>query len=218
MLPCPLESTVKPAPYIGILLLTLSLLSCATIDQPLVYRRTLQSTVRIDSTTSIGSGVVINDHCVVTAKHIAADPTPQTITTQDGKVHKVTLKYLHPYSDLGVDCTADSLAAPPIHIRHTMPGLFTPVFVIGNPIGINNTLTTGEYEGDDRISAPIVWGNSGGGAFDPAGNLIGVVVAMAAKRIENYVFVFPHLGVITTIRDIVPFLDANHIPYQQAQE
>lgn len=186
------------------------------MDQPSIYRRTLASTVRIDTETALGSGVVINDHCVLTAKHIAEDPTKQTIKTQDGKEHVVTTKYLGEFSDMAVECTDDYLAAPPVHIRKTMPALYTPVFIIGNPLGIDNTLTTGEYQGDDRITAPLTWGNSGGGCFDQSGALIGVVVAMAAKRIEQYAFVFPHLGVITTIRDIIPFLDANHIRYSEA--
>lgn len=174
--------------------------------------------MRIDSAVSLGSGVVINDRCVLTAKHVAEDSLPQTITTQDGKEHLIVRKVMGEFSDMAVECAEDSLNTVPVRIRHTMPKLYSPIFVIGTPLGINNTLTTGVYEGDDRISAPIVWGNSGGGAFDENGNLIGVVIAMSVKRIENFVFVFPHLAVITTIRDITPFLDANHISYSSAQE
>lgn len=201
----------------GFLLLMLSLLSsCASVDPAITYRSTLASVIRIDTDNSLGSGVVINTHCILTAKHVADDPLPQTFTTQDGKEHKIIRKVSAEYSDMAVECTDDTLTAPPVHIRRTMPEMYTNVFVIGYPLGIPNTLTTGVYEGDDRISAPIAFGNSGGGAFDPAGNLIGVVVAMAVKQVEGYVFAFPHLSVITTIRDIVPFLDANHIPYSEA--
>lgn len=60
-----------------------------------------------------------------------------------------------------------------------------PVSVIGNPLGLDHTLTTGVvsarriYEGERYIqmSAPISPGNSGGPVFDTHGQVIGVSVA-----------------------------------------
>ena len=185
-------------------------------SHPVMYRKTLASTVKVESAESIGSGVVINDHCIVTVRHVAEDATPQVITTQDGKDHLVTKKYLGEFSDMAVECVKDSLNAPAIHISRTMPELYSPVFVLGNPLGQDNTLTTGNYQGGDRITAPVVWGNSGGGVFDESGNLIGVAATIMIKAIGGFPFAFPHLAGMTTIRDIIPFLDANHITYSPA--
>ena len=61
-----------------------------------------------------------------------------------------------------------------------------PVFVIGNPLGLEHTLTTGivsarrTYEGKKwiQMSAPISPGNSGGPVFDGKGKVIGVATAV----------------------------------------
>lgn len=201
--------------YLLFLMMPMLVVGCA-VDPATTYRATLPSTVRLEGDGSVGSGVVLNDHCVLTAKHVVEDEPHLMITTTHHKEFVVTKRYLGEYSDMAVVCVDEDLFTPPVRVRTEMPKLYTPVFVLGNPLGIENWLTTGQYEGGSNISAPIVWGNSGGGVFDESGSLIGIAIAMRVKEIEQYVFVFPHLGFITNVRDIVPFLNANHIAFQQA--
>lgn len=196
-----------------ILALVLFLCACAAVDPSSVYRKTLSSTVKIEDDSGLGSGVIINPHCVLTAKHVATKDRQQTIQTQDGKVYYVVAYFLSEYSDVAVVCVAETFTAEPVHIRTNMPPQYAAVFVLGNPLGIDNVLTTGHYQGTDGFTAPIAWGNSGGGVFDEAGSLIGIVSALHVKRIENYVFIFPNLGIMVTVRDIVPFLNENNIQF-----
>lgn len=98
-----------------------------------------------------------------------------------------------------------------------MPPQYSTVFTIGYPLGKNNILTTGNYQGDDEITTPIAWGNSGGGVFDESGALIGIAIAVSLRTIEGHVFIINHLATMTTIRDIVAFLDESQIPFYKAQ-
>lgn len=172
--------------------------------------------MKIETAGGLGSGVIINANCALTAKHVVKGEKGLKIVTIEKKEYEVTRVVEAEFSDLAVVCGKEDLGHPPVRIRTTMPKLFSPVFILGFPLGIENYLTTGQYEGDDMVSAPVVWGNSGGGVFDQAGNLIGIAIALRVQRIESYVFVFPHLAIIATIRDVTAFLDENHIPFQPA--
>lgn len=200
-----------------IFLCLLFLSGCASYSPQSAYNTALSSTVKVDGPTGSGSGVVINPHCIVTAGHVTDQKNKQQVLTQDGKEYLIVRYYLAEFSDLAVACVDGTFAAPPARIRMKMPDQYASVFTIGNPLGENNVLTIGNYQGDNRMTAPIAWGNSGGGVFDESGNLIGIAVAITVRRIENYVFVIPHLAVMTTIRDIVPFLDENAIPFYRAE-
>lgn len=182
-----------------------------------LHRHTLESIVFIDSDESTGSGTILNDHCVLTAEHLVAENSHQKIIAQDQKEYSVTQYYKAEFSDLAVMCVKETWNYPAVKLNEEMPKQYEPIFVIGNPIGIHNILTTGNYQGDDSISAPITFGNSGGGAFDEQGHLIGIVIAVAIKEIQGSVFIFPHLGKITTLRDIIPFLQENQIPFEQVK-
>jgi len=94
-----------------------------------------------------------------------------------------------------------------------MPRQYTPIFILGQPLGIKDVMTQGNYQEDGNITAPGIWGNSGGGAFDMAGRLIGIVTSVHMQQIGPYVFVFPHLSYIEQVPDIIKFLNKNHITY-----
>jgi len=178
----------------------------------------LPSTVLIVTDHSLGSGVIINEHCVATAKHMVEKDIPQHVVETNHKEYLVTKYYEEEFSDFAVMCVEGAFDGKPVRVRATMPEIYSPVFTIGNPLGILSVQTEGRYQGDDIITAPIAFGNSGGGVFDAGGNLIGIVSGTRLHRIEDYVFLFPHLGVIVTIRDIVPFLNENHILFSPAQQ
>ena len=198
-----------------ILICLMFLFGCA-VNPSSQYQKALSSSIRIEDPSGLGSGVIINPHCALTARHVVSGSPDQVAITQDGKEHHVIKSYKAEFSDLAVICVDDEFMVVPIQLRDNMPPQYAPIFVIGNPLGVQNVLTIGNYQGDDNITAPIAWGNSGGGVFDETGALIGIVVAIRIKRIENYVFAFPHLGSIVTIRDIIPFLEQNHILYSSA--
>ena len=196
-----------------IVVVFVALTGCASVNTQDTYTGAMRSSLFVDTEGGSGSAVVLNDRCALTAKHVAQDAKNMKVVTWTEKEYPVTEVYLAEFMDLAVVCIADHFIERPVVIRRQMPEPYSGIFVVGNPLGIRNTITTGLYQGEDRMSAPIAWGNSGGGVFDESGQLIGIAVAVSVRRIEQYVFVFPHLGVMETSRNIVQFLDENHIRY-----
>lgn len=102
------------------------------------------------------------------------------------------------------------------------PRLGDTVYAVGHPIGEKYVLTKGivsraEAIVDDQtytmISSPIIFGNSGGPCFNRNGEVIGVVVQVAAARAipaapgqPPYYYAVPHLGYAVPLKDIKIFL------------
>jgi len=150
-----------------------------------------------------GSGFVWDDagH-IVTNFHVVQGATDVRITMGDGSDHTARV--------VGVDAQRDIAV---LHIA-TPPGGFTPLplgrsaellvgqkaFAIGNPFGLDHTLTTGVVSGLGReitsrggrpiadiiqTDAAINPGSSGGPLIDSSGQLIGVNTAIASPSGAN---------------------------------
>lgn len=182
-------------------------------DNSETYGDAVSASLLLGNEDMHGSATAINDYCAVTVKHIVKDAKNLVLTNHKGQDHKVTKSYVAEYSDLAVVCADEKLNARVVSLRKEMPDAYTPVFVVGNPLSFTEIVTAGIYQGRDMITAQIAWGNSGGGVFESQGYLIGVVSAMAVQKIDGKIYIFPHLGVMTTNRDILPFLDENKIDY-----
>ena len=132
---------------------------------------------------------------IVTNFHVIQGGTGARVTLSDQSTHKATLVGAFPDRDLAVlkiDLPASK--APPIAVgtsRDLVVG--QKVYAIGNPFGLDQTLTTGivsalnrEIEsvnqrtirGVIQTDAAINPGNSGGPLLDSAGRLIGVNTAI----------------------------------------
>ncbi len=189
---------------------------CAT--QPMsndVYSAAQTSTVLIRTSTGLGTGVVINDKCVLTVAHVADEDTVEFLDWKQ-RVTTVTRTTHDEEKDIAVVCGNASLDLPPVSLRSTMPQRYAEVFTIGNPLKNVNVLTTGRYQLNGIITAQTAPGNSGGGVFDSAGSLIGLVDAIAAYDTPMGMAVFPHLVSIISLPDITSVLDVNHISYTTA--
>lgn len=143
-----------------------------------------------------GSGFVWDkDGHIVTNFHVIADASEATVTLADGTEWDARLVGAAPDADLAVlriEAPADKLAPIPVgSSRHLKVGQFA--MAIGNPFGLDQTLTTGVISALDRemesisgrniygviqTDAAINPGNSGGPLLDAAGRLIGVNTAI----------------------------------------
>jgi len=128
---------------------------------------------------------------VVTNLHVVADASEATIRLADGKDYPATLvgvSRTHDIAVLQIRLPARSAVPIPIGTSHDLQ-VGQKVYAIGNPFGLDWTLTTGIVSALDRsitgengvliqhleqTDAAINPGNSGGPLLDSAGRLIGM--------------------------------------------
>ena len=132
---------------------------------------------------------------VVTNHHVVAGATGATVRLADGRAFAATLVGTSPAHDLAVLRIGLGVDRPPplpVGTSHDLR-VGQKVFAIGNPFGLDWTLTTGivsalnrelptdtggVIEGLVQTDAAINPGNSGGPLLDSAGRLIGVNTAI----------------------------------------
>ncbi len=164
------------------------------------FRRFFDVRPRTRRTQSAGSGVVVDGArgYIVTNHHVVDRADEINVTLADGRVLAATLVGRDPQVDLAVlKVDADAL----VEIRFADSGDLRQgdfVVAIGNPFGLNQTVTSGivsalgrsglgieGYEDFIQTDAPINPGNSGGALVDLAGNLVGINTAIFAPSGGN---------------------------------
>ncbi|MBT0994234.1 trypsin-like peptidase domain-containing protein [Cellulomonas sp. DKR-3] len=171
------------------------------------------SVVAIQTTTqsgsALGSGVVIDDagH-VVTNNHVVAGAQDDQVqvTLSDGRIFTADVVGTDPTTDLAVIKLVD----PPQDLSPAALGSSADVNVgesvmaVGNPLGLQSTVTTGIVSALDRpvttqgedgssttvtnaiqVDASVNPGNSGGPLFDAQGRVIGINSSIATLSSES---------------------------------
>ncbi len=161
---------------------------------------------------------------VVTNLHVIQDAESLVVTLADQSDWKATVVGVEPDKDLAVlRIGAPEAKLPPILVgtsRDLKVG--QKVFAIGNPFGLDETLTTGivsalgrtidavtarKIQGVIQTDAAINPGNSGGPLLDSAGRLIGVntQIASPSGASAGIGFAVP----VDTVNEVVPQLIAH---------
>ena len=150
-------------------------------------------------TEGAGSGSVIdkNGH-ILTNYHVIEEARQVNVTLFDGKSYDAKFVGADPVNDLAVirvDAPADTLFPVTLGDSRRLK-VGQRVFAIGNPFGLERTLTTGIISSLNRslqihanrtikqiiqIDAAINPGNSGGPLLDSHARLIGINTAIASK-------------------------------------
>ncbi|MEO9078447.1 MAG: trypsin-like peptidase domain-containing protein [Rhodanobacter sp.] len=138
---------------------------------------------------TLGSGVIVSAHgqdYVLTNNHVIANAADIQVLLYDGRIAKASLIGSDQETDLAV-LKIDASNLPVIHMadhQQLRPG--DVVLAIGNPFGLNQTVTMGivsaigrqlkSSSAEDFIQtdAAINLGNSGGALIDTRGELIGI--------------------------------------------
>jgi S1-C subfamily serine protease len=140
---------------------------------------------------STGSGFAIDEHTLITNKHVVADSAELEVSTYDGRDIAVDTASTAALADLAVVRTEDSLPSYP-DLAEGDPVAGDPVTVVGYPEGGALTVTTGTVIGTAHdplnanlgevliTDAPVEPGSSGSAALDEEGHVIGVVYAKTA--------------------------------------
>ena len=159
-------------------------------------RRNLFSLNVYEIPQGTGSGIIWDrDGRIVTNYHVIEDANRLEVTLADHSAWKATVVGVSPDKDLAVL----QISAPADNLNPIMIGesenlrVGQKVFAIGNPFGLDQTMTTGivsalgreiqsvsgrTIQGVIQTDAAINPGNSGGPLLDSAGRLIGINTAI----------------------------------------
>jgi S1-C subfamily serine protease len=179
----------------------------------------LKYTERIDVVT--GSGFIISaDGLLLTNAHVVFHHHAITVTLDDGRTTSAKLLGADAILDLAVLRLlppAKAPAFPTLSLGNSDAiRVGEDVMAIGNPLGLDQTLTHGVISGVDQLlaeppvglpvtllqtDADINPGNSGGPLLNRCGEVIGITTA-AITEAENIGFVVP----INTVKRVLPQL------------
>jgi S1-C subfamily serine protease len=184
-------------------------------DAAAAYRRIVPSLVTIVTTgapaksssdavgkSSLGAGVIINAQgAVLTALHVVEGGAKIQVRFADGTRANAKVENRQPENDIAV-LTVDQL--PEVTVPAVMGGgaqVGDAVFPVGNPLGLQGSLTAGVVSALDRsiraeggqtlkqliqFDAAVNPGNSGGPLLDRNGQVIGIVTALANPSGQSY--------------------------------
>ena len=182
-----------------------------------VYENSQRSVVNVDTSTVVnmrwlgrseermgsGSGWVLDKTgYIVTNFHVVADSDVVTVTFDEGEAVPAEVVGVNPQNDIAVikvDVDAERLFPITIGDSKTLK-VGQKILAIGNPFGLERTLTVGIVSSLDRsldskggqqmrnliqIDAALNQGNSGGPLLDSQGYLVGMNTAIASSTGEN---------------------------------
>ena len=168
---------------------------------------------------SLGSGVIVDKSGhIVTNHHVIANADAIHVQLADGRVADAHIVGRDPDTDLAV-LKIDLSPLPVVTFgRSDQLKVGDVVLAIGNPIGLEHTVTHGIVSATSRqqlgiapledfiqTDAPINFGNSGGALVDSSGALVGINTAIVAKNIgvEGIGFAIPVNMVRGVLSDII---------------
>jgi len=143
----------------------------------------------------MGSGVIVSpDGYIITNNHVVDGASELTVTLPDKREFKAKIVGTDPKTDLAV-IKIDASNLP--HVRwgdSSKLQVGEYVLAVGNPFGLNSTVTLGivsalgrghmgitQYEDFIQTDAAINPGNSGGALINTAGELVGINTAIISQ-------------------------------------
>ncbi len=155
------------------------------------FKRFFGDSPRQFKSTSLGSGFIINkDGYILTNNHVVENATDITVKLGDGREFKAKLVGRDPKTDIAlIKIEASNLPVIPFGNSDKLE-VGEPVMAIGNPFGLNQTVTTGivsakgrfigegPYDNFIQTDASINRGNSGGPLITTNGEAVGINTAI----------------------------------------
>lgn len=139
-----------------------------------------------------GSGFALDEHILVTNRHVVGGATTLQVSTFDGRDINVTASSAAGIADLAIVRTTESLPGR-IPLAESDPEVGEPVTAVGYPLGGPLTTTQGHVLGFEKDpigwsqlpmlvnDAPIEHGSSGSPLLDSRGKLVGIVYATSGQ-------------------------------------
>jgi S1-C subfamily serine protease len=159
-----------------------------------IYQRLRPSVVLVSTGHDLGSGVIVaGNGTILTANHVIAGASEITVVFFDGTETHASVISADPAHDIAM---LEPAALPSVLVPAELgggAGVGTPVVAIGNPLGLedsvsagvisglNRTATTsdGTFSGLIQFDAAVNPGSSGGPLLNSRGFVVGIVVSIA---------------------------------------
>ena len=143
-----------------------------------------------------GTGFLVADGKVITNEHVVRSGSP--FIDVGGARIPAKVEAVDAVNDLAVLTTAAEMSAEPLTLAVNTPPPGTNVYTIGNPQGLEKSISTGVVAGVReasgrqliQITTPISPGSSGGPVLDSTGAVIGVTVGSLTEG-QNLNFAVP---------------------------
>jgi len=155
------------------------------------YRAVVDSVALVQAGESQGSGFVYDDGYVVTNAHVVGDAEEAELRFRGGDWRPGNVVGADAYADLAVIAVEDvPPPATPLPLQSVDPVVGQEVVVVGNPFGLDGTVTTGIISGTNRAipsptgfripdavqtDAAVNPGNSGGPIVSLDGEVVAVI-------------------------------------------
>ena len=181
---------------------------------------TRERQIQTPKRTATGSGVIISsDGYIVTNNHVVEGADELTVTLNDNREFSARIIGTDKTTDLAL-IKIDGKSLPTLAIANSDDlKVGEWVLAVGNPLGLNNTVTAGIVSAKDRsldgngiqsfiqTDAAINQGNSGGALVNTRGELVGINAMLASPTGSNigYGFAIPTTIMNKIVADIKEF-------------
>src|SRR3989442_8170379 len=168
--------------------------------------------------TIVGSGVIIDkDGQVLTNAHVVDGAASLTVTLDSGNKTPARILGMDPVLDVALLRVDTGAALPAARLGDSAAvRVGDEVVAIGNPIGLDQTMTRGIVSGLNRLlpgvsdepmiqtDAPINPGNSGGPLVDRCGGVVGINT-LISEEAQSIGFAVPVNAVKAVLKDLREF-------------
>ena len=145
-----------------------------------VYENANKAVVTIRTQGAVGAGAIIDSQgLIITNNHVVRGNRVVQVSTSTGKTYPGRVVSVDRRNDLALVQIQTQEILPSIKLAKMPAKVGQRVYAIGNPFGLDRTLTVGTLSriapnGDLQTDAALNPGNSGGPLLNSAGELLGI--------------------------------------------
>lgn len=145
-----------------------------------VYESANKAVVSIGTRGAVGAGAIVDERgLIITNNHVIRGNRVVQVKTSTGSTYRGNVVAIDRRNDLALVQIQPQEKLPVIQLAQMSAKVGQRVYAIGNPFGLDRTLTVGTLSriapnGDLQTDAALNPGNSGGPLLNSAGELLGI--------------------------------------------